>query len=410
MVRLRAPVITRFTDQTPPLFSAGLTVGVDIVGWYDQHRKSRSIKRYSILLMLALTLAAIPATVPASDGGAGSMAGEVLIAGGDSVKRCSPCLHPENTWFVGDKRGFTYTTLTSAEIYKPADGVFVRAGNMGAKLAHPIATVLGNHNVLVSGWTVRGYVVSARIGRVLYHPAAGSFLPAGQAASSCGGAADEATVWTLAGELELKVSKSGRRELYQDGVVSGLPADCVGEILNVVARVSEAVTPGGQATLLPDGKVLVSRAPDNFGPAAASRAPVEIYNPATGEVMPIGQMRTLRSGYSVSQLKDGRLLIAGGHYCKRTFGCDPGTGTILDSAEIYDPKNRRFTSTGKMARPRYYHSAVLVQDGRVLLAGGQGRDGESLASAEVYDPSTGRFSRTGAMTIAREHAAVILLH
>ena len=377
---------------------------------YDHRRKNNPIRRYLTLVGLAIVGAALPAIVAASDAGGGSTAGEVLIAGGDGVKRCSPCLHPENSWFVEDHRGFTFTTLTSAEIYKPADGVFVRDGDMGAKLAHPIATLLGNHSVLVSGWSEQGYVVSAHIGLVLYDPATGRFLPAGPATSSCADAAHEAMLWTLADELELKVSKSGQRELYQEGIVSGLPADCVSDIINAVARVSKAVTPEGQATLLPDGKVLVSHPADNQGPAAVPPAAAELYDPATGELMPIGQMRASRSGYSVTQLEDGRLLIAGGRYCKKTFGCDPGTGTVLESAEIYDRKTRRFAPTGQMATPRYQQTAVLLQDGRVLLAGGQGRDGESLGSAEIYDPSTGRFSRTGAMAIPRERAAAILLH
>jgi hypothetical protein len=53
--------------------------------------------------------------------------------------------------------------------------------------------------------------------------------------------------------------------------------------------------------------------------------------------------------------------------------------------------------------------AVLLQDGRVLLAGGEGQNGESLSSAEVYDPATDKFSRTSAMTRPRERAAAVVL-
>jgi galactose oxidase-like protein len=358
------------------------------------------------LLGLAMLLAAAAAIAAPVDAIAARAAGAVLIAGGDSVKRCSPCLHPENTWFVGRNSGFTYTILAGAEIYRPADGVFVRGGDMGAKLAHPIATLLANHLVMLSGWSVREYAVTPRIARVLYDPAAGGFRSAGEPTAGCPDTAHEAMLWTLAGELELRVAADGKRELYQDGPVSGLPARCVARILDAVAGVDRAVTPAGEATLLPDGNVLVSHAPRERerSPTAA-----EIYDPTKGKFMAIGPMHAARTDYSVTQLKDGSFLIAGGRDCRGSFGCDPGTGTVLDSAEIYDPKIRHFTPTGKMAAARYHQTAIRLQDGRVLLAGGQGSAGESLSSAELYDASTGKFSRTGSMAVARQRAAAIVL-
>jgi hypothetical protein len=67
---------------------------------------------------------------------------------------------------------------------------------------------------------------------------------------------------------------------------------------------------------------------------------------------------------------------------------------FLTSAEIFDPTTGKFTATGPMADGRVYHTATVVSDGRVLIAGGF--DGSRVvATAELYDSTTGTFSATG---------------
>jgi hypothetical protein len=82
---------------------------------------------------------------------------------------------------------------------------------------------------------------------------------------------------------------------------------------------------------------------------------------------------------SATTLADGRVLIAGGSD-QRDFRAP------LASAEIFDPKSGRFSSTGAMSTPRYKHSdaALLLSNGSVLVAGG-GR------LSDLYDPATGTF-------------------
>jgi hypothetical protein len=111
-------------------------------------------------------------------------------------------------------------------------------------------------------------------------------------------------------------------------------------------------------------------------------------------------------------LPDGRILVAGG---RQTITAD-GTSPALDSAELYDPVAGSWTFTGTMRTPRIVHAAVLLRDGRVLVAGGcNGLVGENgwsfcnqLASAELYDPATGAWSATGDMLSTRAGPAVLL--
>lgn len=114
-----------------------------------------------------------------------------------------------------------------------------------------------------------------------------------------------------------------------------------------------------------------------------------------------GSMTTARSGHTATLLQNGKVLIAGGTL----------SSSALASAELYDPVAGTFTPTEDMTTPRRLPTATLLPDGKVLIAGGDRGDPNylQLASAELFDPETGTFSRTGDMNMARfGHSANLL--
>jgi N-acetylneuraminic acid mutarotase len=119
-------------------------------------------------------------------------------------------------------------------------------------------------------------------------------------------------------------------------------------------------------------------------------------------------MHTARRLHSITRLANGKVLVAGGTGVANQF---PAPG--LPSAEIYDPDAKTWSTTGAMHVARWGHSAVLLSDGSVLVAGGTAvRSGQSVAalrSAERYNPDTGVWTEVAPMTDARTgHPAVVL--
>ncbi len=154
------------------------------------------------------------------------------------------------------------------------------------------------------------------------------------------------------------------------------------------------------ATLLPNGKVLVAGGYDHINAITGFDivASAELYDPSTGRWTATGSMVTPHWGHTATLLDDGKVLVAGGELGNR----------MLASAELYDPSTGAWTATGNMVTPRSFHTAALLPDGKVLVAGG-GLGSRALASAELYDPSTGRWSATGNMVTPRTgHTATLL--
>jgi hypothetical protein len=147
------------------------------------------------------------------------------------------------------------------------------------------------------------------------------------------------------------------------------------------------------ATLLPDGKVLIVGGCANLTsldfilPALSS---AELYDPVMGNFTPTGSMTTLRAaGFTATLLPNGKVLIVGGTL-------DPSRGSFVTTdAELYDPLTGNFARTGELNVRREGHTATLLANGKVLIAGGVDSGDEPIAAAELYDPETGAFTPTG---------------
>jgi hypothetical protein len=164
---------------------------------------------------------------------------------------------------------------------------------------------------------------------------------------------------------------------------------------------------GHTATLLPNGTVLLAGGFVNsvwdYAGISTSDDGASLYDSATGVFSGTGNMTANRGDHTATLLANGKVLIAGG------ADQDP-TGTGLASAELYDPSTGTFTQTASMAVGRFLQTATLLQNGKVLIVGGVLTSAsEPVATAEVYDPATGIFTMTGAMATAREqHTATLL--
>ena len=154
------------------------------------------------------------------------------------------------------------------------------------------------------------------------------------------------------------------------------------------------------ATLLKDGRVLLAQgygADRNLVPQA------DLYNPTTGKLEAAGSMVAPRCFASVTQLSNGAILFAGG------ARCDDPDRPAIKAAEIYDSATR-FKRVGDLGLERVCHSATLLKDGKVLIAGGATGMiyGVSHHTAEIYDPEKATFAPTGDLTKARTCASAIL--
>ena len=108
-------------------------------------------------------------------------------------------------------------------------------------------------------------------------------------------------------------------------------------------------------------------------------------------------LATERRGHTATRLQDGRVLVAGGE----------NSAGALNGTEVFDPAAGTFSAAGNMSSARVDHTATLLADGRVLIAGGRNSDG-ALATTEIFDPSTGTFACGASLSVARTgHSATL---
>lgn len=160
---------------------------------------------------------------------------------------------------------------------------------------------------------------------------------------------------------------------------------------------------GGAVALLGDGRVLVA---GGLSGGSATRS-AQLFDPGSGAFTDTGPLATARAHATATVLLDGRVLVAGG---------DDGAGTSLATAELYDPAAGTFSSGGAFPAPgdaRAWHTATRLPGGRVLVLGGRADGSSVLASALEYTPAAGAAGSWAASSFAlgtarARHTATLL--
>lgn len=301
--------------------------------------------------------------------------GKVLVAGGN----------------VND--GFGYGT--SAELYDPSSGNWAATGSLANRRSAHTATLLPNGKVLVTGGQNAGgasYTASAE----LYDPSTGNWTTAGNLITARG--YHTATLLSngkvlVAGGFTNNGGTAASAELY----------DPAGGTNGTWTATGSLIGPRGYhtATLLPNGKVFVA---GGYTGGSSGLPTAELFDPVSGSWTATSSLSTARFSHTATLLSSGKVLVAGGN-----------TGSsALASAELFDPAggtNGTWTATGSLNKTRFSHTATLLANGVVLVAGGEANGG-AIRDTELYDPSSGTngtWTATGSLNTTREaHGATLL--
>jgi hypothetical protein len=303
----------------------------------------------------------------------------------------------------------------SAELYDPAANSFTAAGSMSSPRYGHTATLLLNGRVLVTGGfsDVGLSKGPPEATAELYDSASKSFSAAGNLGTPR--AVHTATVLPNGTVLIAGGATQGGFEFpgFGIGITS---AEVYDPVTNSFSPTGEMGTAryAHTATRLPNGKVLVTGGFNRVDAQSSGNAlsTAELYDPTTGAFTPTGSMATARGGQTATLLSNGKVLVAGGLISLSSAGV-----SVASSAELYDPATGTFAATGDMGTTREQHTATLLPDGTVLIIGGSTaslgmlpcRSCGAQASAELYDPVTGSFSFVDSMATPRsEHTATLL--
>jgi hypothetical protein len=352
--------------------SVSPSFGFELIG------SCRWAKRRAVFLLLAFGLALAPGQVRAGPPGFFEKTGSL---GG-------PTWGPSATLLPNGK------VLLGSQLYDPVSGTW--SGEGGGAAFFP-TTLLPNGKVLTEGGLYfNGHLTEARPYAALYNPASGLWTSTTNMTTARYGNAATLLPSGLAlvtGGVDIFVLPEA--EVFDPASENWIPN---GRLTKSRAHHS--------ATLLPSGKVLIAGGDSGYGCTAFDNS--ELFDPGSGTSTATGSLNIARYGHTAMLLPDGKVLVVGGlDSCNNTHP--------LASAELYDPASGTWTVTGSLSIARRRSTATLLPNGKVLVAGGDDGTNTStgsttvLSSAELYDPASGTWSPTGNLLTARtSHSATLL--
>jgi len=288
--------------------------------------------------------------------------------------------------------GIRDVNLATAETWDPTTGTFSQtANNLSVARGYPTTTILANGKILFANggdYNDGGAAVTAAD---LFDPATGMFSATGSTHDARHGSTATllltGKVLVAGGIMSNVETRLATAELYDPAAGTFAYTGAMHAARDVAVAVR-----------LQSGKVLIAGGGDGSGVSLNS---TEIYDPALGTFAVGPTMVGRRDDATATLLPDGKVLIVAG------INNDVCVGT----AEIYDPMSNEFTASKSTITPRHFHTATLLPNGLVLIAGGvnSATNENTLADAQLYDPATDTFTAVGPMGTARYlHTATLL--
>ena len=282
------------------------------------------------------------------------------------------------------------TSDASSEVYEPDLGHWVPTGSMSTPRTDVTATVLSDGNVLATGGT--GNDGAPQATAEVYENSPGPLVAFSPGGLTFGGQ----PVGTIGPVENVTVTNDGTADLHVGGIdITGAdPGDFVARDTCSVVAPSSTCSVG--VPFAPTGIDLRQAmvGVDDDAPGSPQGFAASGFGRGPGSWTPSGSLQVGRDGTTATLLEDGDVLVAGGE--NTTF---PGEGSLSD-AELYDSSTGTFTETGRLDVARSFASSALLPDGNVLVTGGISNAPSTLSSAELYDPATQSWGLTTPMNAA----------
>lgn len=347
--------------------------------------------------------------------------GTWTVTGSMNTGRYAACatLLPSGKVLVAGGLGTGGTALATSEIYDPGTGQWTPTTTpMQVARYYMTLTVLPNGKaVAIGGATATGVTgdteiydpatngwtqVTGMFNGLYFHTA--SLLPNGKVLVAGGGNSaqtyDYTTgIWSSLLPLAASHSQHTATALTNGKLLIAGGGTAVAEILD--SAVATWTNTANNMTVAHEqhiAKLLPNGKVIVVGTLSNSSV-TDLYDPATGTWSSTGSLVNGRSATAAVLLGNGKVLLASGY-----------TNGPVTSSELYDYTQAKWSSTGNLNQGRGNHTATLLANGKVLVVGGVTSSGSNvLNSCELYDPNSGAWTVTGSLpTPVQLHVAVLL--